>query len=197
MTLTPERKELYQLEDEMIIAMFLERSEQAIDQLRHKYENAVRKTVSNILNDPRDAEECVNDTFLRIWNTIPPKRPEYLGAYVCRTARNAALNRYNSNSALKRNSRFDAAVEELDGVLPSGGSVESESEAREIAEYVSKFLKDQPYTDRYIFLRYYWYADAASDIGEKTGLSAKAVSVRLFRIKSRLKKYLRKEGLIS
>ena len=87
------------LEDSKIIALFFERSEQAIAELDNKYGSAIKKTAANILNDRLDVEECVNDTFLRTWNNIPPQKPSPLVSYVCKIARNLALDRYNANKA--------------------------------------------------------------------------------------------------
>ena len=114
------------MEDQAIIALFFERSEQGIVELISKYGKAVQRITGNILADPQDAEECANDTYLGVWNSIPPNRPRSLGAYCCGIARNKALTRYQSNTAKKRNSHFDAALEELEETIPSRASVESD-----------------------------------------------------------------------
>lgn len=102
------------MRDEEIIALFFERSEQAIEALRDKYGVPVRCVARNILGSRQDAEECENDTYLGCWNSIPPHRPDPLKTYVCRIARNLAVTRYHSNTAQKRNSSYDAAFEELE-----------------------------------------------------------------------------------
>ena len=170
------------MEDQAIITLFLERSEQGIVELISKYGRAVAKITGNILADPLDAEECANDTYLGVWNSIPPTIPRSLGAYCCGIARNKALSRYEANTAQKRNSHYDAALEEL--------------EARELAGCISAFLAGLPYDDRYAFLRRYYYADAITDIARTLGKTPHRVSVRLFRIRENLKKYLRKEGML-
>ena len=184
------------MEDNEIISLLFERSELAVSAIRSKYGQMISKTVSNILHNTLDAEECVDDTLMRLWNTIPPQKPRFLKAYICRTARNAALNRYESDNAQKRNSRYDTSFEELEEVLSHSDGPGARAEAKEIAAYVSSFLKEQSYNDRYIFMRYHWYGDSVSQIAADTGLAAKAVSVRLFRTRKRLKKYLEKTEVI-
>lgn len=184
------------MEDQAIITLFLERSEQGIVELISKYGRAVAKITGNILADPLDAEECANDTYLGVWNSIPPTIPRSLGAYCCGIARNKALSRYEANTAQKRNSHYDAALEELEDTIPALGTVESELEARELAGCISAFLAGLPYDDRYAFLRRYYYADAITDIARTLGKTPHRVSVRLFRIRENLKKYLRKEGIL-
>ena len=184
------------MEDQAIISLFLERSEQGIVELISKYGKAIQKITGNILADPLDAEECANDTYLGVWNSIPPNIPRSLGAYCCGIARNQALSRYQFSTAQKRNSHFDAALEELEDSIPALGTVESEIEARELSECISAYLAGLPYDDRYAFLRRYYYADSITDIAETLGKTPHRISVRLFRIRENLKKYLRKEGML-
>lgn len=184
------------MEDQEITKLFLERSEQGLVELISKYGKAVQKITGNILADPLDAEECANDTYLGVWNSIPPNIPRSLGAYCCGIARNRALSRYQSNTAQKRNSHFDAALEELEESIPALGTVESEIEARELSECISAYLAGLPYDDRYAFLRRYYYADSITDIADTLGKTPHRISVRLFRIRENLKKYLRKEGML-
>lgn len=185
------------MKDCEIVALFFERSEQAIAELILKYETAIQKVASNILGNSQDVEECVNDTYLQVWNTIPPQKPESLGAYSCRVAKNVSLNRYHANTAQKRNSFYDAALDELEGTVSALASVESEYDAKELSEYINRFLKTLSYDDRYLFLRRYWYADPVSEIAERMRLKPHAVSVRLFRIRKKLQNYLKKEGMIA
>ena len=184
------------MEDCEIIDLFFERSEQAITELNLKYGASVQKTAARILGDSFDIEECVNDALLQIWKTIPPQRPESLGAYACTVSRHMALNRYHANTAQKRNSFYDAALDELEDSIPSLSNVESEYDARELAEYVNRFLRGLSYDERYLFLRRYWYADAVPEIAKSMGLRENSVSVRLSRLRKKLNLYLKKEGMI-
>lgn len=184
------------MEDQEITRLFLERSEQALVELISKYGRAVRKIAGNILADPQDVEECANDTYLGVWNSIPPNIPRSLGAYCCGIARNQAIGRYQANTARKRNSHFDAALDELEETIPALGTVESEMEARELAGCISEFLAGLRYDDRYAFLRRYDYGDSITDIAKTLGKTPHRISVRLFRIRENLKNYLRKEGML-
>lgn len=181
--------------DHEIIDLFFERSERAITELITKYGAAIKNVASNILRDAQDVEECSNDTYLQVWKSIPPKRPEYLGAYVCRIARNISLTRHHANTAQKRNSYYDTALEELEDTIPALDTVESEYDAKELRIYLNRFLQAQSRDDRYLFLRRYWYGDSILKIGEAMGVTPHTVSVRLFRLRQKLQTYLQKEGM--
>lgn len=184
------------MEDSAIIDLFFERSEQAIDELDKKYGNALRKTAVNILHDRQDAEECANDALLGVWNSIPPQRPLALAVYVCRIARNLAISRLRSRTAEKRGGGLDLVLDELEEFLPSPQNVETELEAKELTERVNRFLSALPYDDRYVFVRRYWFADPVKDIAASMGQKENRVSLRLFRLREKLKKELEKEGLL-
>ena len=176
--------------DEKIIDLFFARSEQAISELDQKYGKVFQKTSYNILNDPLDVEECVNDAYLGTWNTIPPTRPHSLLAYVCQIVRNISLKRYHLKKALKRNSTYDLAMEELDACLASPSTVEDEMETKELARIIEDFLDTLSKENRVIFLQRYWFSDNYSDIAKKVGISEKSVSVRLTRIRKKMREYL-------
>ena len=184
------------MEDNGIIDLFLERSEQAIAELDGKYGAAVKRTAANILNDPQDVEECANDTYLGVWNSIPPHKPDFLKSYVCRIARNLAVKRFHSNTAEKRNGNYDLVLDELEECIPSGANIEADYTAKEISSAVSRFLDTISYEDRFCFVRRYWYADPVSDIAAMTHRDSHRISVRLFRIRRKLCNYLKEEGLL-
>ena len=184
------------MEDTQIIDLFFERSEQALRELDDKYGKAVRRTASNLLNLAQDAEECVSDTYLRVWNSIPPQRPDYLGGYVCRIARNLAISRLRFDHADKRASSLDVVLDELEACLPSPVDVESDYEARELGEAINRFLAGLSYDDRFVFVRRYWFADSVKAIARQLGKKEGSVSVRLFRLRNKLKNTLEQEGLL-
>ena len=128
------------MEDEMIVALFFERSEHAIAELSSKYGKLAQGICMNILHNPSDAEECVNDSLYTAWNSIPPARPSSLKAYFVCVARNIALDRYRFNTSLKRNSYEDEPLDELQDCLSSGVTVEAECEARELSQAINSFL---------------------------------------------------------
>lgn len=184
------------MEDSRIIELFYARSEQAIKELSKKYGALCTHVARNILNSRQDAEECVNDAYLGAWNTIPPENPNPLRTYICRIVRNLSIMRYHSNTAKKRNSYYDAALDELEDCITSASSVEDEISVRELSRLLDAFLDNLDVENRVIFVRRYWYSDSVSEIAEKLGVSSNNISVRLSRIRSKLKKFLEKEGYI-
>ena len=184
------------LEDSEIIALFYERSEQAVAELERKYGAAVKRTAANILRSRQDVEECANDTYLGVWNSIPPQNPNSLVAYVCTIARHLATWKYHSNTARKRNSQYDLVLDELEECIPSAVSVEADIEEKELSAAIIRFLDTLCYEDRFCFLRRYWYADSVSDIAAMTHGNSHRISVRLFRTREKLHRYLKEEGLL-
>ena len=184
------------MKDEEIVELYFSRSENAISETALKYGNYCSYISQNILHSKEDAEECVNDAYLAVWNTIPPQKPEHLLAYICRIVRNISITKYHSNTAKKRNSYYDTALDELDECIMSGLSVEDEIDARELSCLINIFLDTLSKENRVIFVWRYWFSDSVQDIAEKLGISSNNVSVRLSRIRSKLKKFLKKEGYV-
>jgi RNA polymerase sigma-70 factor (ECF subfamily) len=182
------------LEDSEIIRLFFERSEQAILELDRKHGPAVRKTAANILQDRLDAEECVNDTYLRTWNSIPPHAPDPLAGYVCRIARNLAVNRYHANNAEKRGGGYELILDEMLECIPSGTDIETDYDAKELSAAINRFLAGLRREDRVLFVRRYWYADSVTELAAATRSSPGRISVRLFRLRGKLRNMLKKEG---
>lgn len=182
--------------DTEIINLFFERSEQAITELARKHGSAVARVARNILGNEQDTEECVNDTYLGTWNAIPPTKPSPLRTFVCKIARNLATMKYHSNTAEKRNSQYDLALDELEEYLADNSSVEEAYDAKELAEAINGFMATLSYTDRFIFTRRYWYSDPVKDIAKMADSTTNSVTVRLFRIREKLRLYLEKEGLL-
>lgn len=184
------------MEDNKIIELFFQRSESAIAQLAQKYGKLCLKIANNILNNTSDAEECLNDTFLGVWNSIPPNHPESLSAYVCKIARNLSLKRYSYNTASKRNSVYDVALDELEDCIASFKSVEDEAAQNQLTKDIEQFLDTLNETDRVIFMRRYYFSDSYADIASATNLTEKNVSVRLTRLRSKMKDYLTERDYI-
>lgn len=185
------------MEDSEIVALFYERSERAIEALGEKYGPLAKRVARNILRSEPDAEECVNDALLAAWDTIPPQRPEHLGAYICRLTRNRAAARYRANTAQKRNRYYDAALDELAECIPGPEDAASLLDVRELAAAVNAFLDTLDYRDRFLFVRRFWYGDELKDVAAMAHLSRHRASVRLSRVRAKLKQYLKEEGLIS
>lgn len=183
------------MEDNEIVELFLKRSDSAIAELSNKYGKYLKTIALNILNNELDAEECVNDTFLAVWNTVPPQTPDPLLTYICRIVRNLALKKYHSNTATKRNSTYDIALDELIGCFPSDTNVENEVDSNETVRMINHFLETLNEQDRMIFIRRYWYSDSIKQIADIFGKSEHYISVRLFRIRNSLKQFLIEEGV--
>ena len=128
------------MDDEKIIELFFNRSEQAIEEVDKKYGKTCHNISYNILHNALDAEECVNDAYLGAWNAIPPARPNPLLTYLCKIVRNLSLKRYEFNTAIKRNSTYDVAMEELESCLSSPETVESEIALKELTHIIENFL---------------------------------------------------------
>ena len=163
------------MEDEKIVELFFRRSEQAIAELDLKYGRICHRLSFNILNNRRDAEECVNDAYLGAWNAIPPVKPNPLRAYLCKIVRNISLKAYYRKEAAKRNSEYDVAIQELEAYLSAPDTVEAELEARELARIMENFLNILTAENRVIFMRRYWFSDSCRDIAEHVGLTEKCI----------------------
>lgn len=185
------------MDDKAIIDLFFERSEQAIRELDTKYGKTCHKVSYNILNNQQDAEECVNDAYLGTWNAIPPQRPNPLLTFLCRIVRNLSIMRYHANTATKRNSAYDIALEELENCLSSGITVEDEVEGKLLVQTIEDFLDTLSRDSRVIFMRRYWFSDSYAEIAKQVGISEKTVSVRLTRIRNQLRERLTKEGMLA
>lgn len=177
-------------DDESIIELFFQRSERAIQELDDKYGKLCRRLSYSIVCSEQDAEECVNDAYLGVWNAIPPAHPAPLLSFILRIVRNISLNRYWKAKAGKRSSRYTVALAEVEDCLPDNKTVEAELEARELAHILEEFLETLSLENRVIFMRRYWFADSCREIAGLTGLSEKNVSVRLTRIRGKLRNYL-------
>lgn len=182
------------LEDSKIIELFFARVEQAIVELSAKYGSVCSRISRNILKNGLDAEECVNDTYLALWNTIPPEKPNPLRTYIFRIVRNISIAKYHANTSIKRNSYYDVALEELENCLFPSVTVEQVIVADELSKQIDCFLDTLDRESRVMFVRRYWFSDSISDIAGMFHISNNNVSVRLSRIRDKLKNHLRKEG---
>ena len=182
------------MEDREIVDLLWARVETAVSALADKYGRLVFQLSRNIVGSDEDASECVNDTWLGVWDSIPPHKPEVLRAFVCRIGRNVSLKRCRSNTAAKRNTAYDVALEELENSL-SGLTLEEIWSARELGRAIDRFLDTLDRQTRVIFVRRYWFADSVKEIAALTGMSENNISVRLSRTRGRLRRYLEKEGV--
>lgn len=183
------------MDEKQIIRLLFARAENALELLARRFGPRLLQTALNILRSHRDAEECVNDTYLAVWNSIPPRNPDPLTGYVYKTGRNIALKRLRDDTAQKRNSRYDLSLDELATCIGSATLDEAVS-AQELGRAIDRFLDTVSHDSRVIFLRRYWFGDGVKEIAQTLGYSESAVSVRLNRTRNKLRDYLQKEGYL-
>ncbi len=184
------------ISDERIIEMYFERDEDAIIETDKKYRPYLYTIAYNILRDKFDCEECLDDTYLSTWNSIPPKRPSLFHAFLARITRNTATDRFRKNAATKRiPSELLVSLEELDECLPSDTSPEEQMTVKEICRVLNDYLNSLSERDEFIFVCRYYYADRLSDIAGMLKLATSTVHDTLARMRGELKALLVKEGL--
>lgn len=182
------------MEDKQILQLLLARSENALSALDTKYGKGLLRMAMNILGNDLDAEETVNDTYLALWNAIPPQRPEPLTPYVYRTGRNLALKRLRTLTAQQRDSRFDLCIDELGQALFQNATEEAVN-AKLLGQAINGFLGTLNRENRTLFLRRYWFGESVADMAKKTGLTAGTISTRLSRMRAALRTHLEKEDI--
>lgn len=180
------------MEDRQILAMLWARDEEALDELAMQFGHRLQRLAKNILPNDRDVQECVNDTYLALWNSIPPQHPQPLAPYILRLCKNISVSRLRSLTAKKRSS-YEVALDELSEVVGTD-SLEQTVNARLLGQAIDRFLTTLSEENRVIFLRRYWYGDSVPSIAQRMGLRENAVSVRLSRTREKLKQFLIKEG---
>ncbi len=183
------------MEDEGIIALYFQRSEDAIAQTDKKYGGLCRQISLNILQNRQDSEECVSDTYLHTWNAIPPQRPTRFSAFLARIVRNLSINRLKFNTRKKRCSEYDLALEELSSVLSGGDDPQKIVEARLLQELLEQFVCALPDDARLVFMGRYWHFDPVAKIAKKTGFSQSKVKMLLLRTRESLRTFLQSQGV--
>lgn len=183
------------MDDSRIIELYWKRSEQAVSETALKYGNYCNAVAYRILNDRGDAEECVNDTWLRAWNSMPPHRPAALSAFLARITRNLCLNRCEKQNAAKRGGGVITAVlEELEECIPACGGVEQSVDQKMLTALLNRFLEGQNGENRRLFVLRYWYLCPVKEIAEQSGMGISKVKMRLMRMRNELKELLAGEG---
>lgn len=183
------------MNDYQIIELYLKRDEQAIVESQNTYGAYCYKIANNILHNHEDAEECVNDTWLRTWNIVPPQRPNYLALFLGKITRNLSFDRWRKAHAKKRGQQeIELVLDELMECIPDFMDVEQEILAKELGETINHFLKSLKKKDREIFLRRYYYVENVSNIAVDCGLKESYVLVILSRVRKKLVQFLQKEG---
>ena len=183
------------MDDTRIVELFLARDESAIAETAAKYGPRLTALALRVISDPREAEECVNDAYLRAWELIPPAEPrDHLFAFLGKIVRGLAIDRVRAASSQKRSAVLVELTKELSECLPSGAGVEQEAEANELAALISAFINALSEEKRLIFLRRYWYFDSVAEVAAVMGISQSKVKTELFRMRKKLKAYLERNG---
>lgn len=178
-----------------IIELYVARDERAIDETISKYGNLCFRIAQNILHNNEDSEECVNETYLSLWNTIPPTRPSNFSAFICKITRNVSLRRLEQLGAQKRSANAVVYLSELEDSLADNLFVSMIDDIG-FGEVLSNFLYSEKEVARNVFLRRYWFFDSVSEIARQYSFSESKVKSMLFHTRNRLREYLRKEGII-
>ena len=182
------------MEDSKIIELFFARNEDAIRHTDDTYGRKLFALADNIVNDHQDAEESVNDTYLKAWDTIPPKRPVHFFAYLAKICRHFALGRLDWKKAAKRNAEVVSLTSEMELCIPDERRA-LQLEAKELGRLLDSFLRTLTPENRMVFMRRYWYVDTIAEIAMRYGISESAVNMRLNRTRAKLCTYLEKEGI--
>ena len=185
------------MKDEQIVDLLFQREEAGLAACRDKYERYLSSVGRRILSAEEDVEECVSDTYLAAWNSIPPAKPGNLGTWLGKVMRRKSIDRVRRESAEKRKeTAASVSFEELSAILADGADFTEELEAQELGERISRFLNALPKQDRQLFVRRYYYYDTVAALAKLFGLSESAVKMRLKRTRDRLKEVLASEGYL-
>lgn len=182
------------MDDGKIIELYFARSEDAIYETDRKYGKYCRAIAYNVLSSNEDANECVNDTYFRVWNSIPPAKPDSLRAFLAKICRNAALNRYEYNRAARRSANLETALDEIESVIPSSDAPPSDTVA--LRDAINSFVASLGERERVIFVQRYFYLLPIKQIADGRGLGESNVKQILMRTRARFKAHIEKESIV-
>lgn len=183
------------MDDNMIVKLYWSRSQDAIKQTDIKYGNYCKTISYNIVGNLEDATECVNDTYLDAWNSMPPHKPSILSTFLGKITRRISIDRWRKSTADKRGGgQTEVVLDELTECIPSDNSVENEIEMSELERIIDSFVSELPLTERRVFVCRYWYADPICDIALRFSFSESRVKSMLYRTRQKLKNLLEQEG---
>ncbi len=181
--------------DKEIVDMYFSRDEKALKETQRKYRSYLLKIATNILQSSSQADECLDDVYLKAWNTIPPQKPENLATYLGKIARNIAIDLFRKRAAAKRkNTEYAQSVDELCETLPANNLTENEVEAKELGQLINSFVSALPQNSREVFVGRYYYMDSIKEIARYTKNSEANVKNILYRTRNKLKEFLAEKG---
>lgn len=183
------------MEDRKIIALYWKRDETAIAETKKKYDRYLFKIAHNILNDSFDSEECVNDAYLKTWNSIPPQSPKHLSLYLAKITRERSIDHWRMKNRIKRHSsQYAISLSELETCVGTSSSSKEEVDLTLLKETIQSFLDTLPEEERCIFIERYYFMDPLAEIAKRHAFSASKTKSLLHRIRNQLKNHLQKEG---
>ncbi len=182
------------MEDLQIISLYFKRDEAAISETSTKYGAFCHGIALNILSIDADADECVNDTYLRAWNSIPPQKPDKLGAWLGKVVRNIAFDLWKKNHRQKRYAGMEQLLSELEDCIPSPVTVEHQIEEQELTNVINTWLASLPQNDRVLFMRRYWNGETVNTLAQESVMSPANMAKKMYRLRQNLKSKLEKEG---
>jgi len=182
------------MNDYEIIALYFKRDEMAIVETRKKYGAYCSKIANNILEYKQDVEECLNDMYHHAWNSIPPDKPEHLGAWLSKVIRNLALNLLMKKRTQKRYAGMEEIFDEIKDCIPSPKLVEHEIEEKELTAFINKWLKTLPSEERVLFLRRYWWGETLKELEKEYQISHGKMAKKMYNLRASLRTALEKEG---
>lgn len=182
--------------DNEILELYFKRDEAAISETSLKYGNFLLAISLNILKLREDSEECVNDTYIKAWDLIPPQRPQAFKSYLGKITRNISINLWNKNHTLKRYHGIEEIFDELEECIPTKDTVFNSVEEKELTEILNKWLYSLKKEERKLFIKRYWYGTGVKELAAENGVSSSRISKKLFNLREKLKNQLSKEGYI-
>lgn len=184
------------LTDKQIIDLYWQRDESAIEETDKKYGRMLFRIAYNLLSDRMDCEECKNDTYVRVWNSVPPTRPRVLPAYLTEIMRRVAINKYKQKTSQRRvPSELTVSMDELRDSLQNEASPVSERDAEEIGKVINAFLRELPERRRYIFIERFYFSEPVEEIATELSVSVATAYREIERIKKDLKVYLERNDI--
>ena len=184
------------MEDTKIVELFWERNQQAIQEIEIKYGRLCIQIAKNITGNVLDAEEIANETYLGLWNAIPPEKPDFLKSFTCRIAKNLAIAKARYNNAEKRKGTETVSLNEVCDILSGSDEPDKIYDRKETAGFISDFLRKCSPIRREMFIQRYWYYRSVKEIASEYNVTESKVKTTLFRVRKELKKYLEKRGVI-
>lgn len=184
------------MNDKEIIDLYLRREERAVAETQTKYGAYCSSIANNILSVPEDAEECVNDTWISVWNRIPPTIPLPLKAFLGKLVRDISLNRYIHNHAKKRYSGMEVLLDELEECIPSDFDVEQSIEQQELSDLLNRWLRELPCDEMALFVRRYYYGDSVKGLAKIQGCTENQMAQKMMKLRNRLKSFLISKGVL-